>query len=124
MPLKESICFLMTFSFLHFSCGAFNYKGILEILDKESHDKISSTDFNANDVIAPPEIELTVYVDGLNGSDDNDGASEQTAFRSLKYTIQNTGNKTKIYVMNGEYNNDDFGNGVNNGAIMTLKVEK
>ena len=77
---------------------------------------------NANDVIAPPKIEHTFYVDGLNGSDDNDGASEQTAFRSLKYAIKNTGNKTKIYVMNGEYNNDDFGNGVNNGAIMTVKV--
>ena len=86
--------------------------------------KISSTDFNAHYVIAPPEIENTFYVDGLNGSDDNDGISEQTAFRSLKYAIQNTGNKTKIYVMNGEYNNDDFGNGVNNGAIMTIKVEK
>ena len=36
-------------------------------------------------MIAPPEIENTVYVDGLNGSDDNDGSSEEAAFRSLKH---------------------------------------
>ena len=74
-------------------------------------------------MIEPPEIVNIVYVDGLNGSDDNDGASEDTAFRSLKHAIQNTGNKTKFYVMNGEYNNDNFGNGVDNGAIMTIRVK-
>ena len=74
-------------------------------------------------MIEPPEIVNTVYVDGLNGSDDNDGVSEDTAFRSLKHAIQNTGNKTKFYVMNGEYNNDNFGNGVDNGAIMTIRVK-
>ena len=74
-------------------------------------------------MIEPPEIANTVYVDGLNGSDENDGASEDTAFRSLKHAIQNTGNKTKFYVMNGEYNNDNFGNGVDNGAIMTIRVK-
>ena len=73
-------------------------------------------------MIAPPEIENTVYVDGLNGSDDNDGSSEEAAFRSLKHAMKTTGNKTRLYVMNGEYNNDDFGSGVNNGAIMTIKV--
>ena len=77
---------------------------------------------SANDVIAPPTIENTVYVDGLNGSDNNDGASEQTAFRSLRKAIQSSGNKTRIYVMNGEYNNNNYGGGPNNGAVMTIKV--
>ena len=77
---------------------------------------------SANDVIAVPAIETTVYVDSINGSDNNDGASVQTAFRTLRKAIQTSGNKTRIYVMNGEYNNNNFGGGTNNGAVMTIKV--
>jgi len=81
----------------------------------------SSEGTSANDVIAPPTIENTVYVDGPNGSDNNDGASEQTPFKSLRKAIQSSGNKTRIYVMNGEYNNNNYGGGPNNGAVMTIK---
>ena len=119
----EAIFILITLSslILESSCGAVYKLGAFRSVHYVF--KIWSSDVAANDVIEPPEIVNTVYVDGLNGSDDNDGASEDTAFRSLKHAIQNTGNKTKFYVMNGEYNNDNFGNGVDNGAIMTIRVK-
>ena len=41
--------------------------------------------------------------------------------KTLRKAINIAGNKTKIVVMEGEYNNNNFGGGVNNGAVMTIK---
>ena len=73
------------------------------------------------DIVSPPLTENTIYVDGVNGSDSNDGLSEVSGFKTLKKAINVATNKTKIFVMEGEYNNNNFGGGVNNGAIMTIK---
>ena len=74
-----------------------------------------------SDIVSPPVTENTLYVDGVNGSDSNDGLSEASGFKTLRKAINVAGNKTKIFVMEGEYNNNNFGGGANNGAVMTIK---
>ena len=72
-------------------------------------------------IVSPPLTENTIYVDGVSGSDSNDGLSESSGLKTLRKAINVATNKTKIFVMEGEYNNNNFGGGVNNGAIMTIK---
>ena len=80
------------------------------------------SELSPEEVLSPPVIQHTVYVDGVHGDDDQDGHSQAAAFRTLKHAIQTVSPKTRIYVMSGEYRNDDFGQGVDNGALMHIKA--
>lgn len=71
--------------------------------------------------MSAPETDSTVYVDGVNGSDGNNGGSEAAAVKSLRRAAYLAASRTKIVVMDGEYNNNNYGGGVNNGAVMNLK---
>ena len=73
------------------------------------------------DVLSPPVTQHTVYVDGVHGDDQHDGHSQSTAFRTLKHAMKSSSPKTKIYVMSGEYTNLGYGEGLDNGAVMTIK---
>ena len=81
----------------------------------------SDSELTPEEVLSPPEIQHTVYVDGVHGDDDHDGHSEDAAFKTLKHAIQTVSPKTRIYVMSGEYRNNDFGQGLDNGALMHIK---
>ena len=81
----------------------------------------SDSELSPEEVLSPPEIQHTVYVDGVHGDDDHDGHSEAAAFKTLKHAIQTVSPKTRIYVMSGEYRNNDFGQGLDNGALMHIK---
>ena len=82
----------------------------------------SDSELSPEEVLSPPVIQHTVYVDGVHGDDAQDGQSQAAAFRTLKHAIQSVSPKTRIYVMSGEYRNDDFGQGVDNGALMHIKA--
>ena len=73
------------------------------------------------DVLSPPVTQHTVYVDAVHGDDQHDGHSQSTAFRTLKHAMKSSSPKTKIYVMSGEYTNVGYGEGLDNGALMTIK---
>ena len=75
-----------------------------------------------SNIVSAPVTENTIYVDGVNGSDSNDGLSLTTGLKTLRKAINVASSKTKIFVMEGEYNNNNYGGGVNNGAIMTIKA--
>ena len=75
-----------------------------------------------DEVLSPPVIQHTVYVDGVHGDDDQDGHSQSAAFKTLKHAMKSVSPKTRIYVMSGEYTNVGYGEGLDNGALMTIKV--
>ena len=75
-----------------------------------------------SNIVSAPVTENTIYVDGVNGSDSNDGLSLTTGLKTLRKAINVASSKTKIFVMEGEYNNNNYGGGGNNGAIMTIKA--
>ena len=77
---------------------------------------------SSNEVVDPPSTENTLYVDGLSGSDSHDGLTEQTGLKTLRKAINVASDKTKIFVMDGEYNNNNYGDGVDNGALMIIRV--
>ena len=81
----------------------------------------SDSELSPEEVLSPPVIQHTVYVDGVHGDDDHDGHSQTAAFKTLKHAMQTVSPKTRIYVMSGEYRNDDFGQGLDNGALMHIK---
>ena len=76
---------------------------------------------SGSDIVSSPLTENTIYVDGVNGADTNDGLSVTSGLKTLRKAINVATSKTRIFVMDGEYNNNNFGGGVNNGAIMTIK---
>ena len=59
-------------------------------------------------VITSPKFENTLYVDGKNGLDTNDGLSEATALKTLKGTKEHLGSGTQILVMDGTYRTGIF----------------
>ena len=75
-----------------------------------------------DEVLSPPNIQHTVYVDGVDGDDDQDGHSQSAAFKTLNHAMKSVSPKTRIYVMSGEYTNVGYGQGLDNGALMTIKV--
>ena len=81
----------------------------------------SDSGLSPEEDLSPPVIQHTVYVDSVNGDDDQDGHSQSAAFKTLKHAIQSVSPKTRIYVMTGEYRNEDFGQGLDNGALMHIK---
>ena len=81
----------------------------------------SDSELSPEEVLSPPVIQHTVYVDGLHGDDEQDGHSQAAAFKTLKHAMKTVSPKTRIYVMSGEYRNDDFGQGLDNGALMHIK---
>ena len=54
-------------------------------------------------VIISPKFENTLYVDGKNGQDTNDGLTEATALKTLKGTKEHLNSGTQILVMDGTY---------------------
>ena len=48
-------------------------------------------------------FENTLYVDGKNGQDTNDGLTEATALKTLKGTKEHLNSGTQILVMDGTY---------------------
>ena len=56
-----------------------------------------------SDVISAPVIHNTIFVSGLDGSDDNDGLSLETPVASLKWAASLAVSGTRVWVMAGEY---------------------
>ena len=78
-------------------------------------------DPNSDDVIDSPILKHSIYVDAINGNDENDGNSEDTALKTLKAAGKMAVSQTEILVKNGEYTNSDFGNGKkDNGLVMHM----
>ena len=78
-------------------------------------------DPNSDDVIDPPIIKHSIYVDATNGNDENDGKSEDSALKTLKAAGKMAISQTEILVKNGEYTNSNFGNGKkDNGLVMHI----
>ena len=78
---------------------------------------------NANSskgVIDPPVIQNTIYVDGQNGRDWKDGSTEATALKTLQKAMKTAKSQTQIIVMDGEYKNYNYGNGINNPTVFTM----
>ena len=71
--------------------------------------------------VSSPVTETSLYVSSQAGADTNDGLSVDTALKTLKRAASKAGSRTRIYVMEGEYNNNNFGGGENNGAVMAIK---
>ena len=71
--------------------------------------------------VSSPVTESSLYVSSQAGADTNDGFTVDTALKTLKTAANRANSGTKIYLMEGEYNNNNFGGGVNNGAVMTIK---
>ena len=71
--------------------------------------------------MSSPVTESSLYVSSQAGADTNDGLSVDTALNTLRTAASRAGSGTKIIVMEGEYNNNNFGGGMNNGAVMTIK---
>ena len=80
------------------------------------------SEVNPSSVISAPETDKTIYVDANNGGDNNDGATEATAVKTLKKALLLGPSRAKISVMNGVYNNGNYGLGDNNGAVLIIKV--
>ena len=62
-------------------------------------------------IIEHPATETTIYVDALNGNNNNDGSTEETAFETLKKACQVVTDKTTILVKSGTYYPSNFGTG-------------
>ena len=60
---------------------------------------------------AEPLILTNIYVDGINGKNWRDGTTPETAFQTVGKACQTTGSHTAIWIMNGTYNNHNYGNG-------------
>ena len=71
--------------------------------------------------MSAPVTLTSLYVSSLGGADTNDGLTVDTALNTLRTAASRAGSGTKIFVMEGEYNNNNYGGGVNNGAVMTIK---
>ena len=76
---------------------------------------------SGHDTVSSPMTDTSLYVSSQEGADTNDGLTVDTALKTLKTAATRAGSRTKIYVMDGMYNNNNFGGGVNNGAVMTIK---
>ena len=74
-----------------------------------------------HDTVSSPVTETILYVSSQTGADTSDGLSVQSALKTLRKAATKAGSKTLIYVMEGEYNNNNFGGGDNNGAVMNIK---
>ena len=81
----------------------------------------TSTLTGGHDTVSSPVTETSLYVSSQTGADTNDGLSVDTALKTLKKAASKAGSRSRIYVMEGEYNNNNFGGGMNNGAVMTIK---
>ena len=74
------------------------------------------------DVIDPPIISASYYVDKENGNDNNDGLSVATAWKELRLSIQKVLSGSAIYVLNGTYTNWRYGEGnLNNPAALAIQ---
>ena len=74
-----------------------------------------------HDTVSSPVTETILYVSSQAGADTSDGLSVPSALKTLRKAATKAGSKTLIYVMEGEYNNNNFGGGDNNGAVMNIK---
>ena len=74
-----------------------------------------------HDTVSSPVTETILYVSSQAGADTSDGLSVHSALKTLRKAATKAGSKTLIYVMEGEYNNNNFGGGDNNGAVMNIK---
>ena len=81
----------------------------------------TSAPTSGHGTVSSPVTETSLYVSSQAGADTNDGLSVDTALKTLKKAASKAGSRTRIYVMEGEYNNNNFGGGENNGAVMTIK---
>ena len=69
-------------------------------------------------MIISPKFEITLYVDGKNGLDSNDGLTEETALKTLKGTKEHLQSGTQILVKDGTYRNEDYGSGNKDNPIV------
>ena len=81
----------------------------------------SATSRPGHDTVSSPITETILYVSSQAGADTSDGLSVPSALKTLRKAATKAGSKTLIYVMEGEYNNNNFGGGDNNGAVMNIK---
>merc|ERR1719322_2232637 len=73
-------------------------------------------------VIDTPRIEHTLYVDDINGSDSNDGLSEDMALKTLQEAKKHLLSGTQVLVKDGTYRNEGFGSGSNdNKAVLNVR---
>ena len=89
-----------------------------------SRDSTTTSAFTAgpgHSTVSAPVTLTSLYVSSQAGADTNDGLSVDTALNTLRTAASRAGSGTKIIVMEGEYNNNNFGGGENNGAVMTIK---
>ena len=56
-------------------------------------------------VVLKPVTHNVFYVDKINGSNKNDGLSEETAVEEIRYAMSKISNGTIVYVKNGTYTN-------------------
>ena len=66
------------------------------------------------DIITLPSNDL--YVDAVNGQDYNDGKSLDSPKKSLAKTVENAPSQSTIFVLNGDYSNENNNNLPNGGT--------
>ncbi|GMI14148.1 hypothetical protein TrLO_g5412 [Triparma laevis f. longispina] len=70
----------------------------------------------------PPNTIRTYYVDSENGNNSNDGLTIDTAWQTLKKAATNIQSQTEIVVMNGIYQNLNYGDGtIDNYAVFSIQ---
>ena len=63
----------------------------------------------------------SLYVDGVNGDDANDGLTVDSAIKTLDQANSLIASETALFIMNGTYSKSSYGNGgKNNGALLTI----
>lgn len=76
---------------------------------------------NDLEVVNHPIIENTLYVDPINGNDNYKGKSPNWAVKTLTKVISLASDGTQIFLRSGVYYNKNFGHGLNNDAILSIR---
>ena len=101
-------------------CFGSGGSGTIATTTSTSTVKTTTTARPAHERIASPRITKNIYVDAINGDDENDGRNETAAFKTMQRANTDIQDGTKVLVKNGVYINGGFGSGRSNGPVLRI----